>query len=313
MSSSLCPNLSAQVCPVAPLFTSCHQVSTYDHSNNLPRRHQPNDIVKSTLDGFAPTACAQKLSTGSFSGLDVCGSAKIACTLEACANLLVDHVLYVDTIEANLRDTINMSANTVELSTIAGDVIFTGQVAYDQSPFTLNNVGAGVGLVNPGTENGPDFELLSLVSPLNSVTLTTSGLTVGVDTNFRYPSMIQGDFHSALYSLGSAIPFVATAAQYSPAFVGSTVVIPNPSGSQWLVNAQVWIIAPFGGATYYEIHLGASTISRLVPFTFPNGKTYYDTATWTANLTPGSSYNVSVTSDGAALDLYILLTLVRLS
>ena len=86
---SACPALPAPTCPTTPAFTSCHQISTYDHSSYTTRYRvaavQKSQPVRSgPCNSLGYTAGNSKLDRPAheLSSLKVCGDAVVDCSLQ---------------------------------------------------------------------------------------------------------------------------------------------------------------------------------------------------------------------------------------
>ena len=111
---NLCPTLPAPSCPADVPYSSCHQVSTYDHSMYLAQ-YRPSAVQQSTpiLDQCTSHNQTGKFKQlfGDFEQLKVCGQADILC------DLTVDGVLNVTTIQSP-TGTVSINDNLAVLGTL---------------------------------------------------------------------------------------------------------------------------------------------------------------------------------------------------
>ena len=302
--SQPCPTLPAPSCPTDAAYNECHQISTYDDVMTPPRRYQVKHVDQSAPK--LPDPCDNKRFPAVVPQLKVCGNASVGCALE------VRNSITAPQIAAPVGRDLDLSQSPVVLGQVQGHVVFGGSVTFAQSPYYLSNVGPGTGLVNPTSEGGPDFELFSLVSNRNSVAFAVNpNNTVSVDAAYNYPSMFQGSSASPSYASGTPLVYTATQTQYQPAFSAASVVVPQTAS--YLVNVQTWLVAPFSGASYFNVVVnGQTAATRLLPAAFPVGQTFYDAFTTVLTLNAGV-VPVDLVVAGANQSVFSQITFVRLT
>lgn len=309
--SQYCPSLPAPSCPTTPAYNECHQISTYDSMAVYPRRY----LVR-PVDDSVPTSATPcdniRLQSVAYRDVDVCSSLTVGCAFESKGTSDLVGPVTASSITAPTGQSLNLSQGPVTLGSVNGNVAFSGSVTFAQSPYYLSSVGGGVGLVNPTTESGPDFELFSLVSNTNSIGWSVNpGGTVSADLALAYPSFFQGSFSSPAYSSGAVMTFAPVQPASQPAFASASVVV--PAAGTYLVSFQTWLVAPFGGATYFQVNVNSQPVAtRVLPTGFPAAQTFYDAFTVPLTLA-AATVPVSVTFNGIAQTVFEQVTFARIN